>query len=251
MRVVGPIGRHRDNLREQPVEDIHRLSITPLWIAVIHLEALKRLIEYGVAIHVGPRPFGRKAYSCPWALVTVEIAVGHYRQRSKGMHKTILVSVLMAICAACGNDVPPPQPAPPAAAVTPPAPDPRIIFDLREKCGRESREWFKQFHADGWSKPANISQSHSDYTNHYNERLNRCFAELETSGNNVDAKTHTSTTTWDQKILVDVSQNQDFGKYFKFIDNDKPLFCMIGEKQEKQCDTLAEWDALAAPYISQ
>jgi hypothetical protein len=159
----------------------------------------------------------------------------------------IPVALLPPLCAACGINAsppPPPQQAPPPVSQAPPVPDPRVVYDLREKCGREAREWFKHFYGDGHSRDVN-GESHSNYTNHYNERLNRCYALLGTTGFIRDSSTHKLKES-DNRVLVDVSENKDLGSYFKFSDMNRPMECNVGEKN---CESLDEWNGLTALYV--
>lgn len=161
------------------------------------------------------------------------------------MQKAIMLVLLMTLCASCGNNATPSQP-PSAAAATPSTPDPRIIYDLRDKCGREAREWFKHFYGDGVSRKSD-GESHSSYTNHYNERLNRCYALLASNVVIRDEQTHKIILS-DQRALVDVSENKDIGNYLKLSDMDNAMACKIGEQK---CSSLEEWESLAASYMDQ
>jgi hypothetical protein len=166
------------------------------------------------------------------------------------MRKTILAAGMVAafLFASCSENAAPvvPQSKPSPVQSAPPALDPRIIYDLREKCGRDTREWFKHFYGDGSSRTTD-GESHSSYTNHYNERLNRCYALLASTGFIRDSKTHKVRMS-DDRTLVDVSENRDLGNYFKFSDMDRSMACNIGDKN---CASRGEWEGLVAPYMEQ
>src|ERR1700736_6554648 len=98
----------------------------------------------------------------------------------------VLVVVALSASVSCSNEEPPPQLArPPATSVSlaptaAPAPDPRISYDLSEKCARDAREWFKHFYGDRNSSNRE-GTSMSAYSNHYNAKLKsgslRMFAD--------------------------------------------------------------------------
>ena len=51
-----------------------------------------------------------------------------------------------------------------------------MIDELREKCGQDARDWFGHINdRENNFKGAYVTQ---DYTNHYNEHLNRCYLVL-------------------------------------------------------------------------
>jgi hypothetical protein len=146
--------------------------------------------------------------------------------------------------ASCGDKhLPPPASAPVAAE--PIKPDPRIDYDVREKCGRDARDWFQHFFDDGQSHTKDFSSS--NYTNHYNVKLNRCFALVTTFSVLHDEKTKKSKSA-DDRHLVDIAENNDIGTYFKFSDTLAPMQCAFGERR---CASQGEWEAAVAPYMEQ
>jgi hypothetical protein len=120
----------------------------------------------------------------------------------------------------------------------------RAAYDMQERCGRTSREWFKQFFGDGTSR-VDGSQSTSSYENHYSAKLNSCLALQSAMSSTTDPKTGSSHTSM-SKTLVDVNQNSDVGTFFTFL-NPPPLTqCHFAGKA---CQSEAEWDALAKQYM--
>jgi hypothetical protein len=151
----------------------------------------------------------------------------------------VVIAVLSAMLAACAPTPPPSQPVVPRAEDTA-----RAAYEMQERCGRTGREWFKQFFGDGASRSGD-SQSNSSYENHYNARLNGCFALQSAISITRDPKTG-STHTSSSKTLVDVNQNSDVGTFFTFL-NPPPLTqCHFAGKA---CQSEAEWDALAKQYM--
>jgi hypothetical protein len=88
-----------------------------------------------------------------------------------------LLMLLLLISASCGNSAPPPS----AVQSPSPAANPRIVYEMREKCGRDAREWFQHFYGND-PEPVGGFAFNNDFKNHYNERLNRCYAVLERTG---------------------------------------------------------------------
>jgi Protein of unknown function (DUF4236) len=150
-----------------------------------------------------------------------------------------------ALSISCSNQTPPPQP-PPVAVIPPPAaPDPRIAYDLQEKCGRDAREWFKHFYGDGQSHTKDFSSS--SYRNHYSAKLHRCFALLSSFSILRDDKTKKMKSADDQH-LVDINENNDIGTYFKFSDMQTPMSCSL---EDQKCGSPEEWKMAIGPYLEQ
>jgi hypothetical protein len=141
--------------------------------------------------------------------------------------------------ASCDNRTPPPAPTPA------PAPNPRIVYELREKCGKNAREWFEHNNIDENAAAAGILMN-SDFTSHYNEHLNRCYAVSVQMGT-IPSKTEGITMTLD-KHLVEVVENKDMGRFFINSTLSAPKFCNVGDQT---CASRDEWESLVAPYMSQ
>src|SRR4029077_18872831 len=99
-------------------------------------------------------------------------------------------------------------PPPPSAANSPPEP-----YDLSERCGRTAREWFKQFYGTGETKGLD-SQTTTGYENHYNAKLKKCFALVQSNTNSKDTKTGISRYSL-MRILADVNENKTMGTLFE------------------------------------
>ena len=70
------------------------------------------------------------------------------------------------------------------------------ILDLQEKCAKQARELFK---SDGWEK-----EKMASFTNHYNQRLNKCFVQVES--------THDG--TWTSTFVADAFEGKGYGQYY-------------------------------------
>jgi hypothetical protein len=127
-----------------------------------------------------------------------------------------------------------PQPNPAAAA----------SFDFQERCAKQAREQFQQSY---WSK-----QEMTGFTNHYNEKLNRCFMLVEST----DVKTDPG-TMWINKTLLDAFEGRELATYSWHSDKVKkywqvpPFQCEVtlpsGEK--KICNSDAEFEELIKVYM--
>jgi hypothetical protein len=138
---------------------------------------------------------------------------------------------------------------PPVAAVLPPVvtpPDPRIAYDLREKCGRDAREWFKHTQEDNVIASKAVLTTQNEYRNHYSDKANRCYAwvlntQMVTVGH--DASQYTNTM-----LLVDVNENRELGRFFKNSLKDVPAKCDV---EGQPCASQETWKTLADPYMTQ
>jgi hypothetical protein len=111
----------------------------------------------------------------------------------------------------------------------------------QSECTKQARE---EFHRDGWD-----SESNTHFIQHYNERLKRCFVEIEFSGPNGQGGLSIN------KSLGD-AQGRDFADYVATVDagqepSSTPPLCEItlssGERMD--CHSEAEFDAIVADYM--
>lgn len=118
-------------------------------------------------------------------------------------------------------------------------------YELQEKCGKRSEEWFKKQYGDGQinSETSEISAS---YENHYNIKQNKCFIFL-TKG--VTHKGKKKGFTFIQEFH-DVNENKCYGllqiegSNFKL----KPYICFV---LDKHCDSFDEWRSIVIPYMNE
>jgi hypothetical protein len=130
--------------------------------------------------------------------------------------------------------------APPATAG-----DPRALFELREKRGKDAQEWFEHQYSDGgpWDPGEDANESNS-YTNHYSQRLNRCYTVVSTSRVlHVDEKS----IRMKAKRLVDVNENKEMGVSTEFSDATTPKKCEVADRE---CRSEWIWDSLADSYMA-
>ena len=183
------------------------------------------------------------------AAALVSIGIGRRRAMTCRLSVGRVGSIMLAalVSTSCGNNTP----SPPPKAASAPAPNPRVVYELREKCGKDAREWFDHNNLEEGAAAAGILMN-SDFTNHYNEHLNRCYAVLIETGTMFHSqwpsdKTKQMVMTLD-KHLVEVAENKDVGHFFINSTIDKPISCNVGDQT---CGSREEWDRLVAPYMSQ
>jgi hypothetical protein len=128
---------------------------------------------------------------------------------------------------------------------TQPVSNPGVAYDVQEKCGRVSRDWFKQFFGDRQSHTKDFSSS--NFTNHYNGKLNRCFVLIASFSTIRDDKTK-QLKSGDDRHLVDVNENADVGTYFKFSDMERTLSCSIAGQN---CGSLSEREQATNSYMKE
>jgi hypothetical protein len=162
----------------------------------------------------------------------------------------LIISVLFL--ASCSKKPQPPPAstpgiAPQIAQPAPAAPDPRIVYDLREKCGRDAQAWFHHYYEENVTKVPGYSLINSSFTSHYNERMNRCFAVVNSLTSARDDKTK-AVKFFDSRSLADVLENKDRGSFAKFSDMNGPMSCSV---DEKHCASAQEWEGLAKPFMEQ
>ncbi len=117
---------------------------------------------------------------------------------------------------------------------------------MSEQCARNAREWFSQFFGNG-TQNGGGAESQSEYSNHYNKKLNICIALQSVMGTTRDSKTG-KVSVFESKGLVDVNENKDLGDYFKFVDPEHLMICSVNGKS---CRSRDEWEDLARPYMTQ
>ena len=95
----------------------------------------------------------------------------------------------------------------------------------------------KQAAADFESGKNNFGGITSNFRNHYNTKLNKCFSIITTTYG-----------TGPFKVLYDVKENKDYGKFgiYSPIHGFAPSTC---EVLEKTCQSEDEWEALVKHFM--
>jgi hypothetical protein len=120
----------------------------------------------------------------------------------------------------------------------------KASLELQEKCARQARQDFTQL---GWDK-----DSWANFSNHYNERLNKCFVLIEST----DAKTVPG-TIFQSKHLEDAFEGKVFGDYSWHTQEGKkywevpPSECTVTlpSREQKVCNSSEEFDELIRTYM--
>jgi hypothetical protein len=112
-------------------------------------------------------------------------------------------------------------------------------YDLQERCGKFAAEVFAKEWGTGFSNSDN-GQTITDYRNHYNFRLNKCFyLELSTiEPRSKDERPFSSSRLFDLYARTEIATYQQLG--------DEVVSCDV---QGKECHTLLEYQALIKPFM--
>ena len=108
-------------------------------------------------------------------------------------------------------------------------------YELSEKCAKSAAEFVQEKYKD-WGGTV------TDYTNHYNRKLNKCFV-------NVTFIYGFARAGETDKGLWDVNENKRYGEFDDgLFHRDSPDICeMLGTP----CKSKSEWDAMAKPYMDE
>jgi hypothetical protein len=105
------------------------------------------------------------------------------------------------------------------------------VYELQERCGKQTSEFFKKEYGDGIFRDGTIS----GYQNHYNKKLNKCFIIITSTSPSMKLKN-----------LFDFNENKELGT---FVENKSlPMDCRVFEKS---CKSEEEWDSLVKPYMEE
>ena len=117
-------------------------------------------------------------------------------------------------------------------------------LDLQAKCSSQARTAFKEM---GWDK-----QPFADYTNHYQQKLNKCFVQVsDYKAERGSARIH--------RTVQDAFEGKGYAEYY-WINNSakkysevKPVLCKVTllSGEEKVCSSTEEFDSLIKVYMEQ
>ena len=116
----------------------------------------------------------------------------------------------------------------------------KVDYELQEKCGKQSKEYFSKEYENGTVKTKDGTIS-TYYTNHYNKKQNKCFLLLRFTHiyNNKKKGYSYSEKLWD------INENN---KYGFFVENGKNNLCFV---LDKECKSEEEWNSLVKPYMEE
>jgi predicted AAA+ superfamily ATPase len=121
------------------------------------------------------------------------------------------------------------------------------IYELQEKCSKHAEEIFTKYYGNGISNDKDGS-SMSNYTCHYNRKMNKCYVLLTFtyfSGKKKDKDSLGSTT---EISLWDINENKQYGQFTRYS---LGKYYFQGEVSGKHCNSEQEWDALVKPYMEE
>jgi hypothetical protein len=115
-------------------------------------------------------------------------------------------------------------------------------YELQERCGKRAEERFQQAYGNGISNVKGGTVK-SDYTNHYNRKLNKCFIFVRGAFSGKKKQDN-----WVSKELVDINENRNYGTFLKSTEDDRVKVCTASGKP---CNSEDEWDSLVKPYMEE
>lgn len=111
------------------------------------------------------------------------------------------------------------------------------IYDLQQKCGKRSEEWFKNKY--GGSGDIHLM----GYENHYNKKMNKCFILVSKKLDDYSL----SIDLTQEEHLFDVDENKEYGSVV-FIKG-KQSTCYFIDGKEKDCEKY-HWINTIHPYMN-
>lgn len=116
--------------------------------------------------------------------------------------------------------------------------------ELQERCERKAAEAFQREFGTGVTT-TNDAQSISEFSSHYNTKLEKCFVLRKTKTiPNQNSETGVATLV----TLYSTDDNREYGRFAKTSKHDVPTDCRIGGKV---CHSKQEWKMLIAPFMTE
>jgi hypothetical protein len=118
-------------------------------------------------------------------------------------------------------------------------------LELQEACSKQARQ---EFESNGWKR-----EQFALFTNHYNEKMNKCFIMIE---NTTEVKPRDG-TLFTSKILYDAFEGKSYGEYNWRSDKVKkfwevpPFNCKgtLLSGEEEVCHSSDEFDEIVKLYM--
>jgi hypothetical protein len=117
-------------------------------------------------------------------------------------------------------------------------------YKLQVQCGKQCKEYFDKEYGNGFINWGSGEQLTSNYTDHYNKKLNKCFIQITSIEvvKNIENKFKRIVT----KTLFDLNENNKYASFIQFENDNEPVNCRI---LEEYCNSIKEWDSLVKPYM--
>jgi hypothetical protein len=113
-------------------------------------------------------------------------------------------------------------------------------YELRERCNKRAEERFKSEYGDGLVRYNSQLHAVTDYTTHYNRKLNKCFVLLSAVFLTDDKKRNVL------KRFVDINENIELGTFENLSSLDRKITCFVFDKE---CYSETEWNSLVKSYM--
>lgn len=118
----------------------------------------------------------------------------------------------------------------------------RNLLDLQDRCSQQARLYFKS--QGPWDNGTITS-----YTNHYNQRLNKCFIQL-------NATAFSKGSIFVSVFINDAFEGRDYGEYHSMAKypEEAPAMCTVTSlpaAQATTCHSQKEFDELIKQYMEQ
>ena len=119
-------------------------------------------------------------------------------------------------------------------------------YELQERCSKRTEDLFKKEYGN-YIVSNEAGTTTSNYTNHYNRKLNKCFILVTQTHIPKDKETREKLGVSIEKTLVDINENKLYGHFFKFSNGGLTVCKVLG----KHCSSDNEWNALVMPYMEE
>lgn len=117
-------------------------------------------------------------------------------------------------------------------------------YELQERCGKRAAAEFKNEFPEGSVSKTKDGQMTTNYQNHYNARLNKCFY---LSSSVIYEKRDGKTVTNKVMRLYDLNENNEYGTFAGEL-NDPFVLCAV---EDRLCSSENEWRQLIKPYMEE
>ncbi len=120
-------------------------------------------------------------------------------------------------------------------------------YELRERCGKQVDTYFRREWGEGIKNTRDLLMT-ADFTDHYNEKLNKCFFVLTVnSASRKPASTRGVTTSMD---LFEINEHKEYGMFFA-PEGAPPMECWVLDANGKQqsCRSQDAWKLMIRSYM--
>ncbi len=170
--------------------------------------------------------------------------ISEFRHRALGLISRLVISVAVSAIV-CGLSLP----------RSASADANKAQYELRERCGKQADTDFRREWGEGIQNTKDFFMT-SDYTDHYNEKLNKCFVVL--TVNSAPRERTSAKSAWDSSTsieLYEINEHKEYGSFLapNFPAGTPPNTCWVLDTNAKQnsCRSRDEWNLMIRPYMEQ